>query len=194
MHSDSFMSIIEQTTWEATGRKWSYTILIACFSTNQQLLSRLFLRDRISLVKCTVPRFLNFLCLLKMLESQLTLLHGPYTGSTQPNSGSTPVRFLKSNKRYNYSCNRNWRPRSLRDLMISYFLDNRLTGEGEVVSLMHRPRFIPQPHLYFCLWSTSGGRSVGIVRSRTKGHGVCLFLFVLSLVLISIRYWVNPRA
>jgi hypothetical protein len=26
---------------------------------------------------------------------------------------------------------------------------------------------------------TSGGRSVGIVRSRTKGHGVCLFCFFL---------------
>jgi hypothetical protein len=24
--------------------------------------------------------------------------------------------------------------------------------------------------------STSGGRSVGVVRSRTKGHGVCLFV------------------
>jgi hypothetical protein len=31
--------------------------------------------------------------------------------------------------------------------------------------------------------STSGGRSVGIVRSRTKGHGVCLFvcLFCVSM-------------
>jgi hypothetical protein len=28
------------------------------------------------------------------------------------------------------------------------------------------------------LSSTSGGRSVGIVRSRTKGHGVCFFFFV----------------
>jgi hypothetical protein len=33
--------------------------------------------------------------------------------------------------------------------------------------------FISQPVSYLC-----GGRSVGIVRSRTKGHGVCLFLFV----------------
>jgi hypothetical protein len=35
---------------------------------------------------------------------------------------------------------------------------------------------------FCCLMSTSGGRSVGIVRSRTKGHGVCFFCFVLMLI------------
>jgi hypothetical protein len=29
--------------------------------------------------------------------------------------------------------------------------------------------------------STSGGRSVGIVRSRTKGHGVCFFFLSLCI-------------
>jgi hypothetical protein len=29
--------------------------------------------------------------------------------------------------------------------------------------------------------AVTGGRSVGIVRSRTKGHGVCFFVFVMGL-------------
>jgi hypothetical protein len=37
-----------------------------------------------------------------------------------------------------------------------------------------------------CLLSTSGGRSVGIVRLRTKGHGVCLFLSYSHLKLGSL--------
>jgi hypothetical protein len=30
--------------------------------------------------------------------------------------------------------------------------------------------------------STSGGRSVGMDRSRTKSHGVCLFFLVVKIV------------
>jgi hypothetical protein len=53
--------------------------------------------------------------------------------------------------------------------------------------------------------STSGGRSVGIVRLRTKDHGVCLFVrsfvctllprnVVLLLALVSVGGLVNPGA
>jgi hypothetical protein len=37
--------------------------------------------------------------------------------------------------------------------------------------------------------STSGGRSVGIVRLRTKGHGVCLFVTRL----MASQEWLNSR-
>jgi hypothetical protein len=33
--------------------------------------------------------------------------------------------------------------------------------------------------------STSGGRSVGIVRLRSKGHGVCLFVCLFVMLLCS---------
>jgi hypothetical protein len=32
-------------------------------------------------------------------------------------------------------------------------------------------------------WLVSGGRSVGIFRSRTKGHGDCLFVCLFSVTL-----------
>jgi hypothetical protein len=38
---------------------------------------------------------------------------------------------------------------------------------------------------FFMLFTdVSGGRSVGIVRSRTKGHGVCLFVCFCSLMFL----------
>jgi hypothetical protein len=41
-----------------------------------------------------------------------------------------------------------------------------------------------------CSCSPLGGRSVGIVRSRTKGHGV-FFFFVCSLGFALLWFWVN---
>jgi hypothetical protein len=53
----------------------------------------------------------------------------------------------------NYPCNRPWRPIWLWDVEAPmFYLDNRLTGGGEVVSLMRRPPFTPRniPGTHFC--------------------------------------------
>jgi hypothetical protein len=34
----------------------------------------------------------------------------------------------------------------------------------------------------FCLYIKSGGRSVGIIRLRTKGHGVCFLFFLFAFI------------
>jgi hypothetical protein len=52
-------------------------------------------------------------------------------------------------------------------------------------------------HSIYTLLSTSGGRSVGIVRSRAKGHGVCLFVSgtdQLKNVLVAKRLTVSNLA
>jgi hypothetical protein len=38
-------------------------------------------------------------------------------------------------------------------------------------------------------WPTGGGRSVGIVRLRTKGHGVFLFQkIIVALLMVCLKY------
>jgi hypothetical protein len=73
------------------------------------------------------------------------------------------IYFIK--KKLSYPCNRPWRSIGLWDAKAtSYFLDNRFTDGGEVVSLTRRPPFTtPRPPGRF-------------------------------LVLISGRGWVDPRA
>jgi hypothetical protein len=47
--------------------------------------------------------------------------------------------------RYNYPCNRPWRPIGLRDIEAPIFsLDNRLIDGSEVVSLTRQPSFTPR--------------------------------------------------
>jgi hypothetical protein len=49
----------------------------------------------------------------------------------------------------NCPCNRPWKPIRLRDVRIQHFLNNRLAVDGEVVSLIRRPRFTPQESSWF---------------------------------------------
>jgi hypothetical protein len=59
--------------------------------------------------------------------------------------------------------------------------ENRINGRGDPLR-WPRDTFYPQK---LALTSpTSGGRSVGIVRSRIKGHGVCFYDIV---IVVSIR-------
>jgi hypothetical protein len=49
-------------------------------------------------------------------------------------------------------------------------------SEMAFVILTHRSRFTHRKYYFFASGTHfRGGRSVGIGRSRTKGHGVCLF-------------------
>jgi hypothetical protein len=63
--------------------------------------------------------------------------------------------------------------------LVSYIFFNwELCGEGFKSSI-------------FWNMSTSGGRSVGIVRSRTKGHGVCIFWNMFTAVTMNdVVFWV----
>jgi hypothetical protein len=59
-----------------------------------------------------------------------------------------------------------WRSAPRSSLIISYYF---------ILDVMNLICF-----RYTLQTSTSGGRSVGIVRSRTKGHGVCLYTLQIS--------------
>jgi hypothetical protein len=52
-------------------------------------------------------------------------------------------------------------------------LESREYGRGDPLC---SPRNTIYPQKLALTSPTSGGRSVGIVRSRTKGHGICFFL------------------
>jgi hypothetical protein len=60
--------------------------------------------------------------------------------------------ILHHAKRQSYPCNRPWRTIHLETSRLPHFLDNRLTDDGEVVSLTRRPpfppRMIPGTHFY----------------------------------------------
>jgi hypothetical protein len=63
-------------------------------------------------------------------------------------------------------------PQGCEMLRLPYFLKNRLTDGGEVVSLMYRPPFTPMkiPGTYFCskLSLLQGLRAAGRIRSIEK--------------------------
>jgi hypothetical protein len=44
---------------------------------------------------------------------------------------------------------------------ISYFLDNRLTDDGEVVSLTHRPRFTPKKDFFVLIYVRDSSQPQG---------------------------------
>jgi hypothetical protein len=83
-------------------------------------------------------------------------------------------------------------------LKIPHCTDNRLISGGKVVSLRHRPHFIPQKHYYFChniiyLWNSAcynHSLNVQIYFLSTLGHNLwrlrkSLEVYVAAALLIS---------
>jgi hypothetical protein len=91
-------------------------------------------------------------------------------------------------KKKSYRCNRPWRPIGLWDVEGPTFsLDNRLTDDGKVVSLTHRPPFTSSKihGTHFCLrlsrtqsHNTAGKiryieKKIHLIRIRTRDLPVC---------------------
>jgi hypothetical protein len=74
--------------------------------------------------------------------------------------------------------------------IIEELLERRSSGSGQEIRINGRgdplrwPRDTLYPQKLAITSPTSGGRSVGIVRLRTKGHGVQFFLVLLNTYII----------